>query len=127
MRGVKFRIWDSFNGVMIYSENYNSLWKFFKVYEDLVRGENAPKLMQFTGLKDRNVWAGDIIGEPRVGDKLEVIGIVKYDEDLAAFITEKVNGGWEYLHKHFDENKNHKVIGNICENPELLEKAENVK
>lgn len=77
----------------------------------------------FTGQYDKNkkeIYEKDVIGEPKVGEEAEFVGAVKYDTDLASCIIEKSNGGWEYLHQHFVEHNNHKVIGNTFENPELL-------
>lgn len=79
-------------------------------------------LMQYTGLKrsGNEIYEGDIIGEPIVGEESEVIGVVKYDEDLFVFVLEKENGGWVYLHEHLLENKHHETIGNKFKNPELI-------
>lgn len=136
MRTIKFRGKRIDNGEWIYSYSIN--YNFINVTNKIIKtsvylgdGANGLRLIdsktvgQYTGLKDKNVWECDIIGEPRVNKDAEVVGIVKYDDDLTAFIIEKTNGGWEYLHKHFEENKTHEVIGNISENPELLKSKDN--
>lgn len=75
-------------------------------------------LMQCTGLKDKN---GELIYE---GD------IVKADNTSFQVTFEVLNGGFicRHLHgticssnKYFDSLQNSEIIGNIYENPELLE------
>ncbi len=68
-----------------------------------------------TGLKDKNVWAGDIL-------KVEIdvyngIYVCKYRIDLACFVFEG-EGEW-LLWDDIEEGA--KVIGNIHENKDLLE------
>jgi uncharacterized phage protein (TIGR01671 family) len=124
-RIIKFRAWCKDP----YFEKYNMLEWRRDLFDDTspVTGFSGmfPKpddedvtLMQHTGL--HGIYEADILGEPRVGMEDEVIGVVKYDEDLAAFVIEKTNGGWEYLGKHITEHRTHKVIGNIYSNPELI-------
>lgn len=74
------------------------------------------KLMQSTGLKDKNgveIYEGDIIK-----NSYDEIYTVKWF-DAAFYLEEKYNGGFDYHELHLEDNK--KVIGNIYENPELLE------
>ena len=70
-------------------------------------------LMQYTGLKDKNnveIYEGDII------TYLHETYKVKWDEGLAAFnISSKVFQYTAFMAKHAE------IIGNIYENPELLE------
>lgn len=82
------------------------------------------ELMQFTGLKDKNgkeVFEGDVI---RDSDGFE--GIVQYDKSYGmygiAYLPTKSNG----IDMTFEELKDKywntfEVVGNIYENPELLE------
>lgn len=119
MREIKFRAWNG--------ERLRAVWtigwidgemdlittpKFSEPAEDCV-------LMQYTGLKDKNgkeIYEGDILKSVAYAINKEVTGIVKYNNDLAHFYLE------------VDSNKrivflgliNTEVIGNIYENPELL-------
>lgn len=74
------------------------------------------ELMQSTGLKDKNgteIYEGDIIK-----NSYDEIYTVKWF-DAAFLLEEKYNGGFDYHELYLEDNK--KVIGNIYENPELLE------
>lgn len=89
-------------------------------------------LMQYTGLKDRNgveIYEGDILEiNQEIGDgTLKSRGFVKYHE--CCFIVERggekvsYNNGkfLEFINWPNEYFKNCKAIGNIYENPELLE------
>lgn len=85
----------------------------------------------FTGLTDKNgkeIYGavgengGDIVGLSRVGMDDECVGVVDYDNDVASFVVNKRNGGFEFLCKELQLNMALKIIGNVFDNPELLEK-----
>ena len=107
MKDIRFRRWDS----------KHQTFDTNPIIDLLVCKINAVDLMQFTGFD--NIYEGDIIGESRVNQEDEVLGIVKYDEDVTAFVIEITNGGFEYLARYMLENRMAKVIGNIYENNEL--------
>lgn len=84
------------------------------------------KIMQYTGLKDKNgkeIYEGDIVKAHYIKNGLvEIIASVAYSEDYAQYVikdTKYVSDDYEPLCDYEDLE----VIGNIYNNPELLEKG----
>lgn len=123
MREIKFRAWDSELGFMVDEKHYLITLGGKILFDN--NGEaydqtNKSKLMQFTGLKDKNgkeIYEGDIIRAVHVGkagnESYSRPYEVTYPGDIAAF-----DAGGCFLSKF--TNGEIEVIGNIYENPELL-------
>nr|DAQ80117.1 MAG TPA: YopX protein [Caudoviricetes sp.] len=109
------RIYIDTKGVRLY-DDFGEYWRDF----------NDVKLMQSTGLKDKNgkeIFEGDILKV--ANNDSSWFEVVKYDHDKAMFISKEVNLKYEvpetplydlfspYLFKV-------EVIGNIWENRDLL-------
>lgn len=127
MREIKFRAYDEEANVMVYSDEQ--------------------KVMQYTGLHDKNgkeIYEGDIVkfddevwssSYTSCGteyDSCEVVnyGVVGFDEETLRydFVKYKYNENQVEadLHENHDLEfadfiQEHEIIGNIYENPEVLE------
>jgi uncharacterized phage protein (TIGR01671 family) len=141
---IKFRVWDYFNECFWFSDRYSKLSTFFNVIDNLKSGGNKmSKLQQFSGRKSKNgkdIYEGDILwtypfeeykngygGSVKNGNYV----ITKYEmpegenEDeimnqikLIGFHT--TNG--TINDERYDDWENLYLIGNIYENPDLIEK-----
>ena len=106
MKTIKFRAWDESQKYMAYqgTPDLETIQSFMHHFGD-------KKLMQFTGLHDKNgkeIYEGDIVTDG-VG-KYKII----YDLKLA---------GYQPYCIFRDDPENYcEVLGNIYENPELLDK-----
>jgi len=136
MREIKFRAWDNENGcfeeathrlmVRLDGQIYNS--EYGDTFEDRY------KIMQYTGLKDKNgkeIYAGDIISCLDDGSKFVVI----YNNKRASFVLSEINSETGHYEKYDDKfvflfnveyfhstlnDTDVEVIGNVYENKELL-------
>ena len=124
----RFRIWDKFCETWLTDFAINQdgeINRFFNNEEALKR---RFVLIQCTGLKDKNgklIYEGDIIN----GTCGVYWGkmIVKFNENEARFYMYRVDKRYTDLHfhgKNQEDNFELEVIGNIYENPELLEVEE---
>jgi uncharacterized phage protein (TIGR01671 family) len=146
MRKIKFRAWEkSVRGL----DARGMMWQSDETFKDYVIGfdgsvyekfvdsfagqsfENYRDvsdrfiLMQYTGLKDKNgreIYEGDIVRYKLGSDW--IVGDVRYDADSARYVkrAEKAGSSWDYkdLASYASSTQ---VIGNIYEDPELLEQA----
>lgn len=120
MREIKFRAYNKKYGIHDGMQEVTSLFPRRKAvmctnwrckFEDI-------ELMQYTGLKDKNgveIFEGDI-----VKDAWDILMVVKYINTGFYLCRKNING--QYTKVSNWRNLNTKeVIGNIYENPELLE------
>lgn len=144
-REIKFRVWDKLSKVMInnvvfdiqpitvFNEiKYANLIAEINNYKKILIRENYDPddwiIQQFTGLKDskgNEVYEGDIINivlesmgcvSVSLNEKLDIeIGYVFYNQESCGFRVQLKNNQYTFL-----GGKNLEIIGNICENPELL-------
>lgn len=113
MREIKFRAWDDDQKQMLYGEDFYSLVVCFDKGFNYLLNKSKFKVMQYTGLYDKNgkeIYEGDIVKVEFPG---LFYGVVEYDPPEWR-MRRKSGGLWS-----FDERP--EVIGNIYENPELLE------
>lgn len=124
MKNIKFRAYDSlakkmYNWTELLNQNLKNI---FTIPEQC--GYN---LMQYTGLKDRNmkeIYEGDIVKFRFKDDREEfpdLIGYIEYQTTFTAFIIMSNQGSFKI---DITEIKFIEVIGNIYKNLELLEEGE---
>lgn len=128
MREIKFRAWGLI-GKKMYESYVVDEDGMFCVNRDFsnnceVSDQDKVIQMQFTGLIDKNgkeIYEGDIV---RIYDFIKresyLVSSIYYSERYACFsISGADDLSFYLLHKDYFE-----VIGNIYENPELLEEVE---
>jgi uncharacterized phage protein (TIGR01671 family) len=128
MREIKFRAWDDREKKMYIVTSL--LWKQDGLWaccdnqharlKQLMLNTQYKPLMQFTGLHDKNgkeIWEGDIVKNSNAYGK---IGEVKWNKHY-----------WDACGTGLiisdDEEFGVEVLGNIYENPQLLESAQDIK
>ena len=126
-REIKFRAWDNDLKCMFTTLSMPELFVCFNgdvvdagcPFTSQIKVVNKQQLMQYTGLKDRNgveIYDGDIVNDG-FG-----VGEVEYIDDCAAYRVNFRNGRAKWFIDYLDAEKPFiKVIGNIHQNPELLE------
>jgi len=115
MRKIKFRAWDKEQNKYFYFDLLN-IDSIFTMHQ-LNNWNEILTIEQFTGIKDKEgveIYEGDII---EFGAKLCVVEFCECHYELIStdekFINTLYNSEWDEL----------EVIGNIHENPELLEEG----
>ena len=129
----KYRAWDRLRNEMNYKvmvgncdtddENWTCPIIWIEEKKDWLHFDDYGYIMQSTGLKDKNdkeIFEGDIVRQVRTQPITE-------NETITGVVT-MIEGAWlimndceqlaSYLWSETDENE---IIGNVYENPELLE------
>lgn len=136
MRDIKFRAWDKTREEMhtdygyfeVSSEGYWALIENLQGGEkNIVCGESNGVLMQFTGLLDKNgkdIYEGDII-DSTSQKYLRQNGDTKFYPNgrptkIVKWNLNSYHNGWNIYDGRMSQ---HEVIGNIYENPELIEET----
>ena len=113
MRKIAFRAWDSEEKNFIY---FDALEGILSECDETYRRRCVGQFEQFTGLHDKNdkeIYEGDILENP---DHEEAF-VVEYHEGMAGYIgwgDDKIAGCYLITGDEIE------IIGNIHENPELL-------
>lgn len=138
MREIRFRAWRKEEKRMIYLANNmgsqthlqlnNHSWGVFEPDSDDYYGIASANsnlgdiLMQYTGLKDKNgtdIYEGDIVRSPQ-----GAIQRVYYSNQFAAFLCADIYRPNAEIRDTWIVEKEDEIIGNLYENPELLEGRE---
>ncbi|QFR24104.1 YopX family protein [Schleiferilactobacillus harbinensis] len=130
MREIKFRAWDTMahkmepvgeitfdTGLEVAIGNHNG-----KTRSVNVQYQPHIILMQYTGLHDKTgkeIYEGDIVHSIAAvpGDGDDLVGVIRYLE--TSWVIE--NKRKQIAEPLFSESKEREILGNICENLELLE------
>ena len=113
MREIKFRAWDKINKIMIYDLEL--------IYENYIDNFRGFKWMQFIGLKDKNrkeIYSGDILNWD---NKCTIL--IKEKDELGFYyevLTQKDKNVVSFDIRFYRSEESAEIIGNIYENPELL-------
>ena len=120
MREIKFRAWID-EELLSHEQLIDMDQETHAMYTIITNEENddGVKIMQYTGLKDKNgkeIYEGDILAIKGTRNTKYVVGYREYSggwqlEIKGEYCAEMTQGNCDLL----------KVIGNIYENPELLE------
>ncbi len=135
MREIKFRAWDKDKKVMHYDFQFiksgEGIGQFILLISDkednVVKQQNPYpvdrfEIMQYTGLKDKNgkeIYEDDILQWDDEDEVTQVIVECSRGEFIFLIINDPYNLWKETDMSYADEFK---IIGNIYENPELMEK-----
>lgn len=116
MREIKFRVWNVISKKMLGWGAIFDLpaWEIFPGTPE----QRPYNVMQYTGLKDRNgkeIYEGDILS---ISDRKCYNQVVYFDKD-GFYCTDEFALSELIRSRH----RSFEVVGNIYENPELLEMA----
>lgn len=117
-REIKFRVWDNYHRCFL-REDGCYLKDIYHVFDSHFDPRPEYRIMQYTGLKDKNgveIYEGDIVewvSTHKGATQNKHIDEVRWMDD-----------GWLCLYPWIHEigAAEMTIIGNIYENPELLEK-----
>jgi len=115
MREIKFRAWDEKAKKMIYPTEIMSITSTGQVHIMNICDDNLIALF-FTGLKDKNgkeIYEGDIVGEEGI------VYLVEFEDGMFELAHGTPLIDWIYARER--QGLEIEIIGNIHENPELLE------
>jgi len=129
MREIKFRVWDSRDNQMepvygfVQCDTHVKIFMSQDEEEWISDLKDNLILMQSTGLKDSNkveIYEGDIVRETRRPPAKNELYTVEYREEVGAFMFKDQYNDYD---PYIDMGEIEK-IGNIYENPELIERKE---
>ncbi len=116
----KFRAWDKTRKRWI-GNNSSHILALYEAYPDAI------DLMQYTGRKDKkgkDSCQGDIVDPfSDSGSKGTLLFEVVWDDELAAFRYKRLDGGGATAFIFSACIGEDEVVGNVKDNPELLEKS----
>lgn len=127
-RAIKFRVWNNKTKSWVHGPGQEPhlfgetilLGGFMQGVPLLDLDDCVP--LQFTGLLDKNgveIYEGDIV-RFQYRDEGEFYGVVGMDDMYVGFSVQESKAFFGSINLTYYNNKDHTVVGNIYENPELL-------
>lgn len=123
MREIKFRAWDILKKEMCWVDEWNPVNMIVRALRPNAKphrisgDSNHSVLMQYTGLKDKNgkeIYEEDVVKYQVANSDIHSLGKVYFNESNATFKVDYYT--FDKVYK-----TNLEIIGNVFENPELLE------
>ena len=125
MREIKFRVWDKIKKLWTNWKSYDGMFYFMDKNTGVwIRDDKFERfiLLQYTGEKDKDgkeIYEGDIV---KYFDNKEHIVVVENIKELGTgMYLKRVGSGYYTLNTSAIRDYEVEVIGNIHDNPELLE------
>lgn len=124
----KFRVWDKIDKEIYLVEEINFNRGEFESIGDgitFLRGAEVVELMQSTGLHDKNgkeIFEGDVVRmrNPRDRRQIGMFQVVRVaNSPMLGLLDKKLTTEIFNLYEHM--RNYYEIVGNIYENPELLE------
>lgn len=118
-RPIRFRAWNGKEMQTVFGINFAIDNSIGQVFYDIRHKECSyePILMQYTGLLDRNgkeIYEGDVVEwQPKNGTKERAV--VNWDNERTRFVCDV------YGFNEREAKERIKIIGNVYENPDLLQ------
>ena len=133
MREIKFRAWCNLDNTMVPAMTLQEIIYSKENEFSLKQLNELFVFMQYTGLKDKNgveIYDGDIVHwkdlESFDDFPIDEVLKVEYSDEFMKWITCNKNDLQDDLYD-FTDNRDLEVIGNIYENPELVEEQTIIK
>lgn len=129
-RFISFRAWNRESKSLYFVSCLNlvkGVMSFYAEDQSIYHNSDKMLLMQYAGLQDKNdqeIFEGDIC----FVKAMDWLGVIKFDERVGAFLLFVKNKtkkrSVKFIGEPLSDVYQYEVIGNIFENPELLENKE---
>ena len=118
-REIKFNAWNKETKTMHYDILHPDNWSFSFLNREVF------DWLEFTGLKDKKgveIYEGDVVGENEFTGFVKYLGCSFMIEWIGVDVYSDLLGWYDYKKGIISKEDDYKILGNIYENPELLDK-----